>query len=273
MQNCNDYVLFLFHAEESRTESSEAPHTGPFDTLRASGEEKICQVHPLAPPALFALLEESGNVRMACELSGVGLGCIYRLRGTEPGFIALMAAAVAKADRGLAGKRKKGAPPPSFGLSPPSPRNRGEEIEDERWAGGAPPSEDDVVIRRGIGGRLRVMAAGTRWWAARHDAIFLGHLRATGNVALSARLTGFTKKTAYNRRDRLPSFARAWDAALAAAEPRLEARLTAEALRGSWGMEDGAYEPGEPEAFDVDQALRLLTWREKRRIRREREPR
>ena len=44
----------------------------------------------------FALLEESGNVRMACEISGVGLGCIYRLRRTEPGFVALMEAAMAQ---------------------------------------------------------------------------------------------------------------------------------------------------------------------------------
>jgi hypothetical protein len=55
---------------------------------------------PKAPPRarftrwrrrrFFALLAESGNVRVACELSGVGLGCIYRLRRTEPGFVALM---------------------------------------------------------------------------------------------------------------------------------------------------------------------------------------
>lgn len=209
----------------------------------------------------FALLAESGNVRMACALSGVGLGCIYRLRGTEPGFIARMEAAVAKADRGLSGQKDKGAPPPHF---------VGEDLEGEGWTVAPPPAEDDVVLRRGIGGRLRVMAAGTRWWTARHDAIFLGHLRETGNVARAARAAGFTPKTAYNRRKRLPSFARAWDAALDDAEPRLEERAMAEVLKGSWGMEEGAYDPGEPERFDFDQALRLLTWRDKRRRRRER---
>src|SRR3954470_25004372 len=33
----------------------------------------------------FALLEKGGNVRMACELAGVGLGCVYRLRGDGAG--------------------------------------------------------------------------------------------------------------------------------------------------------------------------------------------
>lgn len=204
----------------------------------------------------FALLEESGNVRLACELSGVGLGCIYTLRRREPGFVALMEAAVAEADRRLA-RREAGA-------------DGGPAAWDERWLAGAPPVDDDIVILHGIGGRLRLMAPANRWWAARHDAIFLGHLRDTGNVAASARAAGFTPKTAYNRRDRLPSFARAWKAALEESERRLDARLTAEALKGSWGMEPDVYVPGEPETFDVDLALRLLTWRDKRQRRRAR---
>jgi hypothetical protein len=205
-------------------------------------------------------------VRMACALSGVGLGCIYRLRGTEPGFTELMAAAVAKADRRL-GKDER-VLRDSASTSSAAPQD--ERFEDEGWAVAPPPAEEDVVIRRGIGGRLRVMAAGTRWWSARHDAIFLGHLRSTGNVTRAARAAGFTPKTAYNRRDRLPSFARAWEAALDDSGPRIDARLTAEVLKGTWGMEDGLYEPGEPDRFDFDQALRLLTWRDKRRRRRER---
>jgi len=200
----------------------------------------------------FALLEESGNVRVACELAGVGLGCIYTLRRREPGFIALMEAAAAKADGVL---RDGGSP----GSSPGPPASRNERERDE-----------DLVIRRGIGGRLRLMAPANRWWSARHDAIFFGHLRATGNVAYAARATGFTPKTAYNRRDRLSAFARMWEQMLDEAQPRLDARLTAEALKGDWTFRGEIEEPGEPETFDVDQALRLLTWREKRRLRRER---
>jgi len=202
----------------------------------------------------FALLEESGNVRVACELSGVGLGCIYRLRRTEPGFTGLMEAAAAKADGVL---RDAGSPAFAGAGCSPAP-------QDER------ERDEDLVIRRGIGGRLRLIAPARRWWTARHDPIFFGHLRATGNVAWSARATGFTPKTAYNRRDRLPGFARKWQRMLDEAEPRLDARLTAEALKGSWAFDSETCEPGEPETFDVDFALRLLTWREKRRLRRER---
>jgi hypothetical protein len=204
----------------------------------------------------FALLGESGNVRMACELSGVGLGCIYRLRRTEAGFVALMEAAVAGADARLAKDEREGeeAPPPCFAWSP-SPANAGEDL--------------DLVIRRGIGGRLRVMAAGTRWWAARHDAVFLGHLRATGNVVASARAAGFTKKAAYDRRARMPSFARAWDSALDEAENWLQWRLIEEAEKGTPAMERGAGEAASEEAenkpFDPWLALWLLKYWEGQR--------
>jgi hypothetical protein len=68
----------------------------------------------------FALLAEGGNVRVACELSRVGLGCVYRLRQTEPRFVALMAAAVAEADARLALRqardRREGEEGPSTAL-------------------------------------------------------------------------------------------------------------------------------------------------------------
>ena len=145
----------------------------------------------------------------------------------------------------------------------PSLSHEGERGEEEERG-----AFDDLVIRRGIGGRLRRMAAGSHWWSARHDAVFFGHLRMTGNVAASARAAGFTPKSAWNRRERLPSFAAAMDAALAESESHLQSRLTAEALNGTAGME---YEPQVPamaaaleQKFDVEQALRLLTWRERR---------
>lgn len=186
----------------------------------------------------FALLEESGNVRMACALSGAGLGCIYRLRRTEPGFVALMAAAKAKAD----GVLRDASPAP----------------EDERLA------DDCVVIRHGRGGRLRMMAPGDHWWSSRHDAIFLGHLRVTGNATLSAKAAGFTVKSAWNRRERLPSFARAWDKALEESEERLQGRLTREVLTGTLGMDrhgtaqEQAAAAAERGPFDVWLAFWLL---------------
>lgn len=133
-------------------------------------------------------------MQMAAEAAGVSLACIYRLRRTEAGFTGRMVAAAAKADEAL---------------------RRAEEGRAE-GGNGAPQA---LVIRRGRGGRLRVMAAGRRWWTARHDAIFLGWLRATGCIAGSARRTGFTAKTVWNRRERLPSFARAMDDALEEAQP------------------------------------------------------
>jgi hypothetical protein len=138
---------------------------------------------------------------------------------------------------------------------------------------------EGLVIRRGIGGRLRVMAAGRRWWSGRHDGIFLGHLRASGNVAASARAAGFTPKSAWNRRERSPAFARAMDEALEDAEIGLEYRVIAEAserlglrpevAEGEREAErglDGAAGPGEGGGrLDLEQAMRILTWRENKR--------
>jgi hypothetical protein len=220
----------------------------------------------------FALLEETGCVRLACELSGVGMGCIYRLRRTEPGFVARMAAAVAAADARLAlrdaGSAMMGPPSrcPGDGAAPSSPAPQGE--RDNLGAPLPDAGEGDLVIRRGKSGRLRMMAAGLHWWGPRADAVFLGHLRMSGNAAASARAAGFTPKSAWNRRERLPSFERAWDAALDEAQLRLDGRLVAEALKGTWGMEPGVFEAPVAETFDVDQALRLLTHWERRRAAR-----
>ena len=63
----------------------------------------------------FALLEESGNVRVACALSGTGLGCIYRLRRVEAGFSERMAAAKDVASRRLAADEGEAGPRPSPG--------------------------------------------------------------------------------------------------------------------------------------------------------------
>jgi hypothetical protein len=192
----------------------------------------------------FALLEESGNVRVACALSGVGLGCIYRLRRVEAGFSEEMAAAKDVASARL---RAEEAPPPSCGRSP-SPANAGEE-----WEGG-------LVVRRGVGGRLRLMDPGPHWWEPRHDEIFLVHLRATGNVTASARAAGFTAKVAHDRRKRLPAFDAACERALAEAEMRLGDVLHKEAAKWSRATYDDAFAAEPPEELDVDRALAMLTY-------------
>lgn len=178
----------------------------------------------------FALLEESGNIQMAAELAGVGLGCIYRLRRVEPGFVALIDAARARAAARLAAEA----------------------------AGAEEALDEGLTIRRGPGGRLRVIAAG-RGWTARHDRVFLAQLAVTGNVKLSARAAGFTPKSAWNRRAVRPGFAAAWDAALAGSGAVVAQRLAAELIR--------RFDPP-PEAvgqaaagpLDIDAAIHLLRW-------------
>jgi hypothetical protein len=185
----------------------------------------------------FRVLAEAGHVQMAAAAAGVSLSCIYRLRRVEPGFAEKMRAAVAEADRRLA-------------------------AEDE-----ALEKEGGLVIRRGGGGHLKVVAAGRNWWCARHDAIFLGWLRATGCIAGSARRTGFSATTAWNRRKRMPSFARAWDDALEEAQPRLRSALVETRHEGGPALEPGAWDPPEPEDFDVEEAMWLLKWHDRQRAR------
>lgn len=99
------------------------------------------------------------------------------------------------------------------------------------------------------------MAAGPRDWTERHDAVFLAHLRATNNVAASARAAGFTPKSAWNRRERLAGFARAMDEARDHADMALEFRLMGDAANGS-----------DPQAkAEREQAMRTLSFRENRR--------
>jgi len=191
----------------------------------------------------FALLAESGNVRVACALSGTGLGCVYRLRRVEPGFSERMAAAKDVASRRLA-----------------NPVPAGE--------------HDGLVVRRGVGGRLRLMDPGPHWWEPRHDEIFLVHLRATGNVTASARAAGFTAKVAHDRRKALPAFDAACEKALAEAEMRLGDVLLKEAAKWSAATYDAAFAAEPPEERDVDRAIAMLTyWTRKGKGRGPRAPR
>ena len=184
----------------------------------------------------FALLEETGQVRLAAELSGLGLGCIYRLRRLEPGFGERMIEARDAASRRLAGS--------------------------EPAEGPGSAGSDGLVVRRGPGGQLRAVAPARGWWGERDDAVFLGALRATGNAAAACRIAGFSTRAAYNRRSRLPGFAAAWEQALAESPPRLEARMLAEALRrvGAERWE----EPPEGGRFDAATAIRIAARLDKR---------
>ena len=102
-------------------------------------------------------------MKLAAELSGLGLGCIYKLRRAEPGFTERMFEA-----RVAAGERLAGKAPPAEGPG----------AADGPEAG----LGDGLVVRRGPGGRLRAVAPARSWWGERDDAAFLGALRATGSV-------------------------------------------------------------------------------------------
>ncbi len=183
----------------------------------------------------FALLEESGNVRVAAELAGLGIGAIYRLRKVEPGFTEKMAAAKRVAAARLAARDA---------------------------AAGA---FDGLVVRRGMGGRLQMMAPGRPWWEpGRHDAIFLRALRGTGNVAASARAAGFTPKVAHDQRKARPAFGAAWARAMREAQPRLADLLAFQSVRWSRAAYDEAFE-GEPlDEHDVERAIRTLEYWERK---------
>lgn len=187
----------------------------------------------------FALLAESGNARVAAEQAGVSIHCINRLRQVEPGFAERMAAA-----RDEAALRLRSGQAETEGL----------------------------VIRRGRKGRLQLTEAGERWWTARHDAVFLGHLRATGNVKASARAAGFSGKSAWERRRRSPGFARAWAEAIAEAEHRLQGELAGMLLSCDYdeGEAEAATEAAERQPFDPWLAMWLLTRWERQRERAER---
>ena len=109
-----------------------------------------------------------------------------------------------------------------------------------------------------------MMAAGERRWSARHDAIFLGYLGATGNVGASARAAGFTPKTAYNQRAARPYFAKAWDERLKTASLHLENRVFSHVYRRLGGVEGAAFEAAQATPLDIDVAISLAgRWRKR----------
>ncbi len=81
---------------------------------------------------------------------------------------------------------------------------------------------------------------------------FLHHLRQFGHVTYAANMTGITRRTFYDRRDRNPEFAEAWDEALAGFEEELTHRVVQTALEMGTGKWVPVIDPktGEPELDD-----------------------
>lgn len=224
----------------------------------------------------LVLLAECGNIRAAAELAGVGIGAVYRLKKKEPGFAAHMAAAKAGASARLAVEHESPeAPPPSGGRSmsrspcPPDMAAKCGALRTRSSPANAGEDFGGLVVRRGMGGRLQLMAPGRPYWEPeRHDEIFLRALRGTGNVEASARAAGFTKKVAYDQMRARPAFAAACLRARKEAEPRLNDLLALQSVRWSRAAYDEAFE-GEPlDERDVDRALRTLEYWERQKKRR-----
>lgn len=102
-------------------------------------------------------------------------------------------------------------------------------------------------------------------WTCAMKATFLDHLAGTCHITASAAAIGVTPGAVHQLRRRDPSFAADWEEALEAGYVMLETRLLGHALAGH-ARADRIEAAGDPtEAIDVEQALRLLAERQRRR--------
>jgi hypothetical protein len=188
------------------------------------------------------VLGQTGNRRLAAEAIGVDPRLMDQRRQFDPVLDRQWTEALDQADRRLAGAA--------------GPLD---------CIGGAEP----MVIRRGAGGRLRIVKAGPRRWSRPVDERFFATLAATGNIAASARAVGFSKSCIDHRRRNVPGFAEKLEQALEDAEVEIEFRLAAEVRGAAVEAGAGAKELGTVTSncprFDIDAAIRFLKWREEKR--------
>jgi hypothetical protein len=198
------------------------------------------------------VLGQTGNRRLAAEAIGVEPRLMDQRREFDPLLDREWREAVAQADRRLAGSS--------------GPLD---------CIGGAEP----MVIRRGPGGKLRIVKAGPKRWSRPVEDRFFAHLARSGNIAASARAVGFSGSCIAQRRRQWPAFAGRMEEALEDAEVELEFRMVRE-LAGN-RSEEGDHAPaGAPREetrgtpppvaaqerpFDMDAAMRFLKWREEKR--------
>jgi hypothetical protein len=147
------------------------------------------------------------------------------------------------------------------------------EQADRRLAGASGPLDciggaEPMVIRRGPGGKLRLVRAGRKRWSRPVEERFFATLATCGNIAASARAVGFCPSTIDQRRRKFPDFKRKMEEALDDAEVEIEFRLAAEVLARTAGPQGqaGAAATDSPGPFDLDAAMRFLKWREEKRL-------
>jgi hypothetical protein len=147
-------------------------------------------------------LELTGNVTMARETAGLGKDRVYLHRKENAAFAAAWEAALA---RFAARVEAQDALPHEEALE-----------------------KDGLVLRRGRGGRVQIVARKPGQWSSRIEEAFLAHLVGCGTVERAARAAGVSAKTVWERRLACHRFRERMDAAREEAAVRLEWMLIGE---------------------------------------------
>jgi hypothetical protein len=205
--------------------------------------------------AYLDCLRVTGSHRAAAREAGVSERAARRHRARKPEYEARCIEAVSEAQRRLAGAE--------------GPFD-------------APLDPHFQSIRRGPGGKAKIVRTSGNRWTIRIEDRFFAALGATGNISAAARAIGFSRETIGKRRRKWPAFARRFEEMMEEAEIDLEYRL----LCGGTGWSEAAEASEDEEArsprharspspakagkdrdvpLDPEFALKFLKWRDEKR--------
>ena len=192
--------------------------------------------------AFLEFLGKTGNLTAAAATVGIDRSTAEQRRKRDAEFELGCRAALAEADRALAG------------------------AED---AFGADGQGAFTVIKRSRSGRTQIIRAGAKRWSKAIEDRFFAALSMCGNVAAAARAVGFTEGCIWARRRNWSAFRARMEEALDEAEINIEFRLASMGCDlGTAGGEEagmGTVTSDCPLPFDPDLALRYLKWRQLKR--------
>jgi hypothetical protein len=228
--------------------------------------------------AFLALVEETGNARQAARVLGYPHLFNNRMK-RDPAFRAAARAAAGRAEARLGGTRGSRfvlAAPARAAVLATDAAALGGFLRPGRKRAQARP---EPVVRRNSRGRTQISFAREGHWTSDIEADFLARVRASGNIAASARAVGFQPASVRERMRNWPAFKGAVDQALEEASVELEYALTAHAhalvgRMGGEGPTDAAADApndmeDDPRApFDAAGAMRILGFLDARRARR-----
>ena len=186
------------------------------------------------------VLSQTGNRKFAAEAIGVDPRLMDQRREFDAALDAAWEEALDQADRRLAGAK---GPLDTSGMN---------------------------VIKRGLGGRLQIVAAGPKRWSRPVEEKFFAALSTCGTISAAARAVGFSISCIDQRRRKWPDFAARMEETLDAAELEIEFRLATcsnppETERRGGGGEEKGGDAAAGKPFDPDLALRFLRFREEKR--------